>query len=66
MLLIEAKGEDKTAKAVLRNAETVRLVTKDGSVAVTDLKEGEKVLAHFEEGGRHFGRLVEEEQIIEK
>lgn len=66
MLLVEAKKEGKTAKIVLQNAETVRLVTKEGSIAVTDIKGGEKVLVHFEEGGRHFGTLVKEEQIIEK
>ncbi|MEM2918635.1 MAG: 3-dehydroquinate synthase II [Candidatus Altiarchaeota archaeon] len=66
MLLVEAKKEGNIAKIVLQNAETVRLVTKDGSIAVTDIKGGEKVLVHFEKGGRHFGTLIKEEQIIEK
>lgn len=66
LLLIEAESKGKVAKAVLQNAETIRVVTPEGSKAVTELKQGDKVIARFEFGGRHFGTLVKEEQVIEK
>jgi 3-dehydroquinate synthase II len=66
MLLIEAEYEGKTLKLIAQNAETIRVVTPDGSKAVTDLKKGDKILAHVEEGGRHFGTLVKEEAVIER
>ncbi len=65
LLLIEAKSDGRVAKAVLQNAETIRLVTPKGSKPVTEIKPGDRVIAHFEEGGRHFGTLVKE-QVIEK
>ena len=67
LLLVEAKSEDgRSAIAILQNAETIRLVTDDSSIPVTELKVGDKVLAHFEKGGRHFGTLIEKETIIER
>jgi len=66
MVLVVAEGEGRIAKAVLQNAETVRMVSPKGSIPVTDLKEGDKIMAHFEEGGRHFGVLVKQEEVIEK
>ncbi len=65
MLLIEAEYDNKTLKLIAQNAETIRVVTPEGSTAVTDLKKGDKILAHVEEGGRHFGTLVKEEAVIE-
>jgi 3-dehydroquinate synthase II len=66
MLLIEAEYEGKTLKLIAQNAETIRVVTPEGSKAVTDLKKGDKILARVEEGGRHFGTLVKEEAVIER
>jgi 3-dehydroquinate synthase II len=67
MMLVEAESKDgRTAKAVLQNAETARLITPHRSMAVTELKVGNKVLVHFEEAGRHFGTLLKEETIIER
>jgi len=64
MMLIEAKAEDQTISLVMQNAETIRLVTPDGSaVSVTNLKKGDKVLAHIEKAGRHFGMKVDESLI---
>ncbi|MEJ2241993.1 MAG: 3-dehydroquinate synthase II [Candidatus Bathyarchaeota archaeon] len=65
MLLIEAEYENKTLKLITQNAETIRLVTPNGSKAVTDLKKGDEILARVEVGGRHFGTLVKEEAVIE-
>jgi 3-dehydroquinate synthase II len=66
MLLIEAEYGGKTLKLIAQNAETIRVVTPDGSKAVTDLKKSDKILARVEEGGRHFGTLVKEEAVIER
>ncbi len=66
MVLIEAIKNKRTAKVVLQNAETIRVVTSDGSKPVTKLNEGDKIMARFEKGGRHFGTLVEEEKVVEK
>ncbi|MEJ2126454.1 MAG: 3-dehydroquinate synthase II, partial [Candidatus Bathyarchaeota archaeon] len=66
MLLIEAEYENRTLKLITQNAETIRLVTPDGSKAVTDLKKGDEILARVEVGGRHFGTLVKEEAVIER
>ncbi len=66
LLLVEARVKGDKIQTILQNAETIKLVTKDGTPrAVTDLKEGDEVLVHYEEGGRHFGMKIEE-TIIEK
>jgi len=66
LLLIEAKNDERVAKAVLQKAETVKLVSNGKSIAVTDIKVGDKVFVHLEEGGRHFGIHVMDEMVIEK
>ena len=65
-LLVEAKYHERTFKVILQNAETIHLVTKEGSESVVDLKPHDRVLIRFEEGGRHFGMLVEGEMVIER
>ena len=66
LLLIEARCQGRIIKTILQNAETIRVVTKDGSKSVSELKPGDKVLVHIQEGGRHFGTLVKEERVIER
>ncbi|UCC58153.1 MAG: 3-dehydroquinate synthase II [Candidatus Bathyarchaeum sp.] len=66
MLLIEAEHKGKRIKTIAQNAETIRVVTPEGSKSVTDLEKGDKILARVEEGGRHFGTLVKEEAVIER
>jgi len=66
LLLVEAICQGRTVKTILQNAETIRIVTEEGSKSVSDLKPGDKVLVHLEEGGRHFGTLVKEERVIER
>jgi 3-dehydroquinate synthase II len=66
LMLIEAKAGDRTLSAILQNAETIKLVGKDGSpISVAKLKKGDEVLVRLEEGARHFGKKIEE-TIIEK
>ncbi|MEA3255703.1 MAG: 3-dehydroquinate synthase II [Candidatus Altiarchaeota archaeon] len=61
LMLVEAEFNGKTIKTLLQNAETIRLVDKEGkAVSVTELKEGDEILAYIEEVGRHFGMAVEE------
>jgi 3-dehydroquinate synthase II len=57
-------GEDRI-ETLLQNAETIKLHTRDGRKAVTDLETGDEVLVHYEEDARHFGEAIEE-SIIEK
>ena len=64
MMLIEADADGQPVGLVLQNAETIRLVDPQGkAVSVTNLKAGDKVLAHIEKAGRHFGMKVEESLI---
>jgi 3-dehydroquinate synthase II len=67
LMLIEAEAEGKKIKAILQNAETIRLVTPTGSKPVTELKVGDEVVVHVAaSGGRHFGISVPEEKVIER
>ncbi|MFW5990730.1 MAG: 3-dehydroquinate synthase II [Candidatus Nanoarchaeia archaeon] len=68
LVLVEVSNNSgkQTAKAILQNAETIRVVTSEGSKPVTKLSEGDKILTRFEKGGRHFGTLVKDEKLIEK
>lgn len=60
LVIMTATDGNSTYSTILQNAETVRLVTPDGSVSVSALKKGDKVLARLESGGRHFGMKIEE------
>jgi 3-dehydroquinate synthase II len=66
MILVEAEYGGKRIKTIVQNAETIRLVTEEGSKSIAELKTGDKLLAHVMEGGRHFGTLVKEETVIER
>ncbi|MHC4624750.1 MAG: 3-dehydroquinate synthase II [Planctomycetota bacterium] len=64
MMLIEAEAEGQRVSLVLQNAETIRLVDSEGkAISITSLKAGDKVLAHIEKAGRHFGMKVDETLI---
>ncbi|MBN2019969.1 MAG: 3-dehydroquinate synthase II [Sedimentisphaerales bacterium] len=64
MILIEADADGMPIGLVMQNAETIRLVSTEGQpISITKLKTGDKVLAHVEKGGRHFGMKVEETLI---
>ena len=66
LVLVEAEFRGRVAKAVLQDAETVRLVAPEGSASVTAVKPGDVILASFGDGGRHFGAHVESETVLEK
>jgi 3-dehydroquinate synthase II len=66
MFRVQAETDDgDRIETLLQNAETIKVRTRDGRTAVTDLEEGQKVLVYYEETARHFGEAVEE-SIIEQ
>lgn len=62
MLFIEAvTSNGKKGSVFLQNAETIRVVSAEGKpVSVVGLKEGDEILCHTDNAGRHFGMRVEE------
>lgn len=61
LILVEAQAQDSYLGLILQNAETICLVGPDGQpFSVTRLEPGQKVLAHLEQSGRHFGMQVQE------
>jgi len=52
-------------ETLLQNAETIKVHTRDGRTAVTDLEAGDELLLYYEDTARHFGEAVDE-QLIEK
>lgn len=66
LLLIEATGPNGPVTVILQNAETIRLVDPEGkAISVVKLKQGDEVLGHVEDAGRHFGHKISE-TITEK
>jgi len=65
LLLMEAMGPDGLVSMILQNAETIRLVGKEGqAISVVNLAQGDVVLGRVEAAGRHFGHKIDE-SIIE-
>ncbi len=61
LFLVEAGHEGRRYTTIVQNAETIRFVTPAGGArSVVDLEEGDEVLLHLEEGGRHFGMKIHE------
>lgn len=66
LIMIEAENNGQKIRTLVQNAETIRLVSDKGEpLSVADIKVGDKILAYFTDGARHFGMAIEE-QIIEK
>ncbi len=65
--MIRAEIDGETGTVILQNAETIRLITKDGKLlSVTEAKVGDEVLGYAKPAsGRHFGMEVDE-YIVEK
>ena len=62
MLLIRAKAGDTEGTVFLQNAETIRVVTPNGTpVSVVELKPGDRVLCRLDVAGRHFGMRISED-----
>jgi len=60
LLLVEVDGGQRRFSTIVQNAETIRLVTPDGPISVSELVPGQKVMVRLEEGGRHFGHSIDE------
>lgn len=60
LLMLTASDGKKEYSVILQNAETIKIVKKNGSESVTKIKPGEKILAKISSGGRHFGMAIEE------
>lgn len=67
LLLLRAEIDGEAGTVILQNAETIRLMTKDGKLlSVTEVKAGDEVLGYAKPAsGRHFGMEVDE-YIVEK
>ena len=66
MFRVQAETADgDRVETLLQNAETIKVHTRDGRTAVTDLEAGDEILIYYEDTARHFGEAVEE-SIIEK
>jgi 3-dehydroquinate synthase II len=64
--MVEASLNGLRGKVFLQDAETIRIVTPDGSRSVRDLKPGDRIIAYSPgRVGRHFGTPVEGELMIE-
>jgi 3-dehydroquinate synthase II len=66
LLLVEAEFNNRKFKTIVQNAETIKIVTKTGAKSVKELAKGDNVLVQVSDGGRHFGKLVAEEKVIEQ
>ena len=61
MLQIIAEVQGKEGSVFLQNAETIRLVSPEGTpVSVVQIKAGDEVMVHLDNAGRHFGMRIEE------
>jgi 3-dehydroquinate synthase II len=65
--LVKAEMDGEQGSIILQNAETIRVVSKEGKLlSVTDLKVGNEILVHISrQAGRHFGLEVDE-YVLEK
>jgi len=65
--LIRAEIDGQQGTVILQNAETIRLISRDGKLlSVTEVRTGDEVLGYAKQAqGRHFGMEVDE-FIVEK
>ncbi|WP_423751198.1 3-dehydroquinate synthase II [Salinirarus marinus] len=61
----DSEARSDRIETLLQNAETIKVHTREGRTAVTDLEPGDEILVYYEDVARHFGEAVEE-SIIEK
>ena len=60
LFLLQLKYKGAIYPLFLQNAETVRLLAKGGSISVTKIKVGDKILGTVSEKGRHLGMQIDE------
>lgn len=57
--------EGDVVETLLQNAETIKVHTREGATAITDIEPEDDVLIYYEATARHFGEAVDE-TIIEQ
>jgi len=62
---VETDDGTDEVETLLQNAETIKVATREGRTAVTDLEAGQELLLYYEPTARHFGEAIDE-RIIEK
>ena len=65
MFRVQATVDSDPVETLLQNAETIKLHTRDGPRAVTELEAGDEVLVYHEQTARHFGEAIDE-TVIER
>lgn len=66
LVLVKAMARGEVFSTILQNAETICLTAPEGKGrSVVDLKKGDVVLVHLEDGARHFGHKIDE-TIVER
>jgi len=61
MKLVKLKLGERLGSVTVQNAETIRFIKPDGElISVTDLRIGDKILAHESAPARHFGKPIDE------
>jgi 3-dehydroquinate synthase II len=67
LIMLRAEGGGESGTVILQNAETIRLMTREGNLlSVTEVRIGDEVLGYAKPAtGRHFGMEVNE-YIVEK
>ena len=65
MFRVQATVDGDPVETLLQNAETIKLHTRDGPRAVTELEAGDEVLVYHEQTARHFGEAIDE-TVIER
>ena len=65
MFRVELERDGDRFETLLQNAETIKVQTRDGRKAITDVEEGDELLVYYEDTARHFGEAIEE-SIVEK
>ena len=63
-VVVETAAGDRV-ETLLQNAETIKVRTREGRTAITELDVGDELLLYYEDTARHFGEAVDE-SIIEK
>jgi 3-dehydroquinate synthase II len=61
LVLLEAVVEGQRFSTIVQNAETIRFVTPaGGGRSVREIRPGDEILLHRDEGGRHLGMKIQE------
>jgi len=60
LLMVAATDGQREYTVMLQNAETIKMVGREGAKSVTKVVPGDVLLAKIDTGGRHFGMAIDE------